>query len=26
VSEGLVIWVAGIGAIVLIIMWIGAKS
>jgi ubiquinol-cytochrome c reductase cytochrome c subunit len=26
VSEGLVIWIAGIGAIVLIIMWIGAKA
>jgi hypothetical protein len=26
VSEGLVIWVAGMGAIVLLIMWIGAKS
>jgi ubiquinol-cytochrome c reductase cytochrome c subunit len=26
VSEGLVIWVAGIGGIVLIIMWIGAKA
>ena len=26
VSEGLVIWVAGIGAIVLIILWIGRKA
>jgi ubiquinol-cytochrome c reductase cytochrome c subunit len=26
VSEAVVIWVAGIGAIMLIILWIGAKT
>jgi ubiquinol-cytochrome c reductase cytochrome c subunit len=26
VSEGIVVWVAGIGAIMIIILWIGAKS
>jgi ubiquinol-cytochrome c reductase cytochrome c subunit len=26
VSEGLVIWVIGIGAVVIAILWIGAKS
>jgi len=26
VSEGLVVWIAGVGAVMIAILWIGAKS